>query len=383
MSVKITAIPATKFKPGGWLVRVISHGEEVKERFRGVTKQEATAMVPQLVAECEQKSKARRTADKHGIAVNKTRRTYADACDRYQRSKELDGKKLLAGFERAKKKWGQWYLDEMDALAVREWALELYPDKPKSANKQCVAVVSAVYNDAAKEDWCQPKFFRKFKEEKVKGRKAVTVEYLQHLSAQFLSMPGKFDGMFELVSMGASYGTRVDELMRLRWEWTDLNNRTTWLPKTKTTDEITINLTDDTVTMLRQMKQRQKLLAGLPSDHPLKPHHRTRERFENGLVFGWVHSTSIYDRFKDAAKAAKLPYVTPHQVMRHTFATRLAQLGWSAEDIIETGRWSNGSARMLRDVYIHIEDRSREAAEALEKSAPILYRPGGSRAIGG
>ncbi|MDE4274418.1 hypothetical protein PXK58_10630 [Phaeobacter gallaeciensis] len=72
--------------------------------------------------------------------------------------------------------------------------------------------------------------------------------------------------------------------------------------------------------------------------------------------------------------------MSPHQAMRHTFATFLHNvLGWSAIDIAEAGRWS--SVRLVEETYVHSDKTTRKAAKEIAKARVANARIGSLRIV--
>jgi integrase len=79
---------------------------------------------------------------------------------------------------------------------------------------------------------------------------------------------------------------------------------------------------------------------------------------------------SIRTIFTTACRRANLTDVTPH-VLRHTFASRLGDVGVSDGDIQALGRWKD--AKMIKR-YKHLTERHlRESVEKIVKNSPSFF----------
>jgi integrase len=88
---------------------------------------------------------------------------------------------------------------------------------------------------------------------------------------------------------------------------------------------------------------------------------------------------TVWKNWKLATELAKVEHLTPHQAMRHTFATWAHNvLGMSANDIAAAGYWSAGSIPMLQKVYIHSDKTSDDVANAMAAKRRVAMLNGGA-----
>jgi integrase len=84
---------------------------------------------------------------------------------------------------------------------------------------------------------------------------------------------------------------------------------------------------------------------------------------KQGHVFGYKNKSGVHNIWKLICVDAKIDHVPPHQAGRHSLATTLNRMGWSANDIAQAGRWK--SIRLVQETYIHADQKGRAAADAI------------------
>jgi integrase len=220
---------------------------------------------------------------------------------------------------------------------IRDAARKLYPaGSAATLNRQAIAPARAIINHAAQQGWCNPITVQQFSVEKPK-RTAIGPDWVRSFQQEAerrgnkrLSLLCRF--LFET-------GTRITEAVRLTPADIDHINRRADLGKLKNGDYHFAHFSPG----LRDQ------LANLA---PV-----------NGRVFGYKSRHSVYGVWKRVCEKAEIPYVSPHQAGRHSFASALHAVGWNGKDIADAGRWK--SVRLVQDTYIHTEDKSLEAADLM------------------
>ncbi len=73
-------------------------------------------------------------------------------------------------------------------------------------------------------------------------------------------------------------------------------------------------------------------------------------------VFGFLTVQGVNNALRRAAKRAGVPYLSTHQIGRHTFAARLLGAGYDIKTVKEAGRWKK--LAVVDERYGHIEIRA-------------------------
>ncbi|MEE2634713.1 MAG: tyrosine-type recombinase/integrase, partial [Pseudomonadota bacterium] len=304
----------------------------------------------------------------------KTRGTYADAVEAY-----LDTGKYLKGIQESGNYFGAWDCNDITSDDVMAWAMKQYGGKASRVNRNGIAVVRAVLNEAARKQWCG-RFTMQMLPEKRKKRKAVDEAWTEAMCNTMRSRP-KFFGLAELLLLGQLTGLRVDELTQMRWDKVDWEAMECVIPKSKVSkgQDVVVTLPEDLVPALRRLELDQTAMAD-PKAKIEGLHHHTKARLRSGFCFGYASKYTVWHHWREVAELAKVEYVSPHQAMRHTFATFLHNvLGWSAIDIAEAGRWS--SVRLVEETYVHSDKTTRKAAKEIAKARVANARIGSLRIV--
>ncbi|OOY15109.1 tyrosine-type recombinase/integrase [Thioclava sp. DLFJ4-1] len=216
---------------------------------------------------------------------------------------------------------------------IREAAKRAYPKANAATwNRQGITPAQSVINWSHEQGWCAPIKVRRFKVEKPK-RKAVGPEYLDALEPY---MP---DRLFALMLFLQVTGRRVGEAVRMEPHWISGNH--VHIPKTKNGEAADVVMP----TVLSRLV------------HAIEPRH--------GLVFGYVHRSSVYNTLRRACKKAGVEYLGTHQPGRHSFATQLLNQGWQSSRIAKAGGWK--SVALVAQIYEHPENAPSEASEIFGK----------------
>jgi integrase len=224
-------------------------------------------------------------------------------------------------------------LKDVTPAMIRSAALKAYPAaKPATVNRQAITPARAVVNFGHKQGWCPAMRVDGFKVKKP-IRRAVDRAYLDAMRPH-LPPP-----LFALMLFLHQTGRRVSEALALTPA--DLDGRRVHIAETKNGDPATAYLSDE--------------MAALIAD--LQPRH--------GLLFGYVKRSSLYPTLRRAAKKAGVEYLGTHQPGRHSFATTLADAGWSTKAIADAGGWK--STRIVADTYEHPADSAERASQTFGK----------------
>jgi len=187
-------------------------------------------------------------------------------------------------------------LRKIGQVQADEAARKLYPQTAASTRKrQAYAPLIAVLNHAAARGWTHPPRIKgpKVKEKPAKWATPAYVETLLPHCAPRLRL-------FVVVSVYT--GARLAEVLRLHWDRDiDLGNRQMTFRRTKNGKMRTAHIPDPLLTELS----------------------RVPEDARHGDVFAWSHKSHVRRPLMNACKRAKLEYLTPHQLGRHTYATWL------------------------------------------------------------
>lgn len=215
------------------------------------------------------------------------------------------------------------------------------------------------------------------------ARKPKTERY----NASFLN-PSEIDMMLALfignvvelpVNLCAVYGFRRSEVLGLKWEHIDFENRAITVtetlqqgvdgdyvdtPKTNSSYR-TLPMTDSVYKLLKGQKHRQERLQGALGAGYI----------QNDYVCTWpdgnVISPNYLTRtFHNVIAKSSLPNIRLHD-LRHSAASNLLNMGFS---IVQVQQWlGHGSASTTLNFYAHVDKNSKlDMAAAMEKA---LYQP--------
>ncbi|MEH2935879.1 site-specific integrase [Acutalibacter sp. JLR.KK004] len=215
------------------------------------------------------------------------------------------------------------------------------------------------------------------------ARKPKTERY----NASFLN-PSEIDMMLALfignvvelpVNLCAVYGFRRSEVLGLKWEHIDFENRTITVtetlqqgvdgdyvdtPKTNSSYR-TLPMTDSVYKLLKGQKHRQERLQGALGAGYI----------QNDYVCTWpdgnVISPNYLTRtFHNVIAKSSLPNIRLHD-LRHSAASNLLNMGFS---IVQVQQWlGHGSASTTLNFYAHVDKNSKlDMAAAMERA---IYQP--------
>lgn len=231
---------------------------------------------------------------------------------------------------------------------LRDAARTLYPSASGATlNRQGITPARAIINRAAQEGLCQPIRVRQFSTEKPR-RVAVQADFVAAFRAEALRRRKPY--LAALARVVFETGARIGELVALEPRHLDLVKGRADLGRTKNGETYWLQFSEGA----------RAELANLPP--------------RRGRVFGYQGRSCVYGPWRTTCRLASLPYVPPHQMGRHSFATALQKAGWDANDIAQAGRWK--SVRLVQETYVHPEDRSRLAAAQLGTELAQHETPG-------
>jgi len=217
---------------------------------------------------------------------------------------------------------------------IRDAARRAYPTaKNATLNRQGIVPARSVMLYAHKQGWCGAIRVEGFKPDKVR-KVAVAQDYLDTLRPH---IPQR---AWALLMFLHYTGRRVGEAIELTPD--RLNGTRAVFHDTKNGEDavaiMPLALADE--------------IAGIPP--------------RDGRVFGYTARSSLYATLRRGCKKAGLPYLGTHQVGRHSYATALDGLGWTANQIATAGGWK--SAALVQKSYIHSDDAQARAAKALGRN---------------
>lgn len=220
---------------------------------------------------------------------------------------------------------------------IRDAARALLPHAaPATRNRQIIAPARAAINHAAQQGWCQAIRVRQFRTEKP-SRVAVSAEWVAAFRATALAR--RLPYLAAIARFMFETGCRLGEATALTPRGLDLSGRTAEIGRTKNGESYRVDLSLGMMVELANLRPRR------------------------GRVFGYASRHSVYGPWATVCREAGIAYVPPHQAGRHSFATALDAVGWSAAQIANAGRWK--SVRLVAETYTHPESAGRRAADAL------------------
>lgn len=222
-------------------------------------------------------------------------------------------------------------------IHIREAADVILPHaKGSTKNRQVIGTARAIINHAAQLGLCDPIKVPQFSVAKTK-RQAVDPDWIINFrrAAQNRGLPH----LASLCLFMFETGARISEATRLKRSDIDLVHRSANFGITKNGEEGVAFFSET--------------LANEISFLNTKHSH----------LFGYKNKSGVHGIWKSVCEDANIEYVPPHQAGRHSLATALNRLGWSANDIAQAGRWK--SVRLVQETYIHADQKGRAAADAI------------------
>ncbi len=251
---------------------------------------------------------------------------------------------------------GDYTLSEVTPKTINEYKIKRRNDGvgPASINRE-LATMKRAFNLAIKEwEWIEknPVARVSMEEENNKRDRWLTIEEENRLLGV---CPG---WLRELVKFALNTGMRLGEILSLEWKGVDLFRKTVTIFKSKNKEPRTIPINETVFEMLKG-KAKVKSISGLVFHSP---------------THAKLHITSIDHAFKKAVKRAKIEDFHFHD-LRHTFATRLVQLG---KDLYKVQRLLGHKSPLMTQRYAHHYPESlRDAVEVLDKLVTNQSQLGG------
>jgi integrase len=233
---------------------------------------------------------------------------------------------------------------------VRDAARRLYPKaSPATQKRQAVTPAMAVINHAHDKGWCGLIRVR-MKAGKPTPRVAVKRDYIDALRAACLAHKPPARHLAAMMLFLYQTGARIGEAIALTPADVDLDQALAFAENTKNGHPRRFELTSEIVGDLRRLRPRE------------------------GRVFGYATRNGVYRALRAVCAEAELPYLATHQPGRHSFATALDALGFSAAAIAKAGNWR--SVQLVAQTYTHPENAGRAAADALDNGTKLTQGGG-------
>jgi len=217
-----------------------------------------------------------------------------------------------------------------------EAAAKLYPNAGNATRKRHAYVpICAVLNHAA-EKW--ELRLKKIKHPQVK---TPPVQWAPPENVRKL-LPACSPALRRFVMVIVYTGARLSEALRVEWENdVDLEHRTLSLGRTKNGELRTAHIPDPLY----------EELSSVP------------KKLRTGPMFHWSHKSHVHRPLRTACKKAGVPYLSPHKLGRHTYATWLRRYAHrDLRGLMEDGGWKSVNS-VLR--YAHVVPG--ETAVAVDK----------------
>jgi integrase len=285
-----------------------------------------------------------------GRVVAVKAKTFKDAVSDYSIKGGKLGSKIFGDFDRDTGEWSKLLgaFGDMAAEEITEDHLLDYcrknhlRSKPATWNRHVFMPVKAVLKKNRLMNWAH---IDKLPEERVESPYA-TPEYFAKAIKAYSRLPH----LAAIIMTMAQTGRRVGEC--INWMRDDVNWDLGWVStgRTKNGDPITVQIPERLL----------GVLLALP-------------RFENGRLFGYQTNTSLRPSMVRCCAAAKIPYMSPHRIGRHTFASwSLIYNHMGLKEIKEAGGWKTMS-QMER--YVHVKPTDAQILSArLMSENPILKK---------
>lgn len=224
--------------------------------------------------------------------------------------------------------------------------------------------LKAAFNKAKEWDYVKENCFTKIKLPK---KQRLAPVFINSKQLTIISEKLKNEVVKEVVVFAFYTGMRLDEIVNLRWENVDLQNRVITVGDeqftTKGRNQRFIPMSEEALTSILSQRVRKNII-------PLKPlEHKWDFVFckENGDKFTGNHFSR---RFKKACRAAGLDDSIHFHSLRHSFASNLVQKGVSLYSVKELLGHASISTT---EIYSHLNmDSLREAIKKLDTSSEML-----------
>lgn len=288
-------------------------GTVAGRRLRGSTGAANKETAARIAAEIEAREWKRGTDGPQAVL------TFADAAVLYR-----GAGKSTRFLERIEDYWKDTLVKEINAGAIRQSALTLYPKAANATrNRQVIVPTQAIINHAAEAELCSPVRVKRFKVE-AKIKDPATEEWVR----AFVKHANPHIGGACLFMYAT--GCRISEALAVRWKDIDLKARTA---------------------LIRQTKQSNERKAHLPPE--LVVHLANMPRFKDRNPFLYVAPTSAQNAWNKAIRLAGIKRLTPHSC-RHGFATGLLKANVDVVTVSKLGGWK--TPKHVFQTYGHATD---------------------------
>lgn len=365
MPVKVKAYK--EGKRSGWMFSGALHGKRRRDRF---AKEDGWTKV--LVEQHAAKLNAEEVKEVvHGPAP--IRYTFKEAREKYEEDK-AKAKENALNTKVVSKWFDKMWLDEVTATVILNKAAELYPDQLPSRNAEVIIPARAIILNVAKleKPWCNRVSVASFEIPK-KDRPVADMEWMEAFTKACAEMeavkPGVFRGIAEMMLLMSGTGLRISEACKITWDMIKWKEQKVYFPKMKNGKDYYIELPDDLMPALRELKADHdslKLMGRKRAQKERGMHYLTYARLERcNNAFGWPSVNSTRKSWKDACAHAEIPNITPHEAGRRTFATRAYnELGMDTLAVMRAGRWDDWKSA---ERYIVTNDDQKKASEQLSQ----------------
>ncbi len=178
---------------------------------------------------------------------------------------------------------------------IRDGAKSIYPHaKASTRNRQFITPARSVINFAHEQGWCNQICVNHFKEDKPK-RVYVERDYIEAL------IPHCSPRLAALVLFLNQEGRPVSEALAIEQRHIDYKHLTVEVDRAKNGEPFTCHITSELDQMLVELEQ--------------------------SPIFGLSHRSAVATALRRASSRAGLPYVTSHQLGRHSFGATLWREG--------------------------------------------------------
>ena len=281
-----------------WYARGTINGRRICKSTKETSRKNAAVRLREI----EDKAKGRKSSDTP---------TFAEVLENYI---DAGGETRFLG--PILKHFGKKTLDQINNRSMRDAAKILYPDCAASTiRRQLYVPVNAIMHLADEDEiWTAPR---------LKGPKVEKPEMKAASDKWFAAvLPECNPRLVALLLFMATTGWRIGEALSAKL---DLIAATATIPDSKTK-------------VAKKTKIVPEVVAAIANA---------------GGSFGYHERNAPRKALQAACERAKVEYLTPHQVGRHTFASNLLEMGKSLKFVQDAGGWKSG--RLVMDTYGHLE----------------------------
>lgn len=255
---------------------------------------------------------------------------------------------------RLKPQWGSRFADEVTTAELRAWIVELIGELAPKSVRNCVGLLSAVFNVATTDGLLKtnPLAPIKIKTLLPKRKKASEEDKVDPFNADDIaSILGACDRPHEraLFQFAFSTGLRTGELIAIKWRNIDWKNNLIHVEDNIVSGEVgTVEKTTKT-DMERDVPMLPAARAALEIMRPMTSLLKNGDYiFTPDGINRWRHDYQIRARWTIALRKAKVRYRNPYQT-RHTFASTLLMNG--EPELLVAKLLGHNSVEMIRRHY--------------------------------